>query len=80
MTGTQINNFYKQDQRKYILNENIDILNYIKKIKKENIYFILDIEQMQHMMSDIVLFFEFKYPNNFLCNLLYERKYEKNKE
>lgn len=77
MTGEQINNFYKQDQKKYILNENNVILEFMKQKKQENICFILDIEQMQQMMSDIVLFFEFKYPDNFLCNLLYKIKYEK---
>lgn len=77
MTGTESDNFYVQDERKYILNKNNIILEFMEQKKKENIFFILDIEQMQKMMSDIVLFFEFKYPDNFLCNLLYERKYEK---
>ena len=79
MPGTKSDNFYAQDERKYILNKNNVILEFIEQKKKENICFILDIEQMQKMMSDIVLFFEFKYPDNFLCNLLYEIKYEKNK-
>ena len=37
MTGEQINNFYKQDQKKYILNENNVILEIMKQKKQENI-------------------------------------------
>lgn len=44
MTGTELDNFYKQDERKYILNKNKDILKFMKEKSEEEIYFILDIE------------------------------------
>ena len=71
---SETENFYKQDEQKYILSENKDILNFIKQKKLEGIDFILSVAEMQQMMDDIALFFEFKYPDSFISDLIYKRE------
>ena len=67
-------NFYKQDAHKYILKENKVILDFIQQRKREGINLILNIEQIEEMMNDIVQFFEFKYPDSFISDLIYKRE------
>lgn len=71
MTIAEAENFYNQDEQKYILNKNKKILNFINEKNKEGITIGLNIEQMQQIIDNIVLFFEFKYPNSFLHDLRY---------
>lgn len=78
MTGIEIQNFYSQDEKKYLLNQNSNIVNYIMKMKNEGIFFMLDIDQIEKMMKDIVHFFEFKYPNSFLSDLIYNINHDEN--
>lgn len=77
MTIAETENFYKQDAHKYILKENKTVLDFIKQKENEGINFILSIQQMQQLMDDIVLFFEFKFPNSFLNDLRYTNKKSK---
>lgn len=69
MTGFELDNFYKADQLKYKIEQNREILDYFIKKHHEGINFILDIKQMQQVIDEIVLFFECKYPDNFLNKL-----------
>ena len=71
MTGLEIENFYKQDKHQYIINENDEILNFIKEKKKQNITIWITVKEMQDMINRITRFFEFKYPDKFLDALTY---------
>lgn len=66
MTISEAENFYKQDEHKYIIKENDEILNFIKEKKKQRISIWTTIEEMQDMINKITSFFEFKYPDKFL--------------
>lgn len=72
MTISEVENFHKQDEKKYILSQNKKILNFIQQKKKEGINFRLSIEQMQQIINQIVQFFEFKYPSSFITDLFYK--------
>lgn len=71
MTIAEAENFYNQDEQKYILNQNKKILNFINEKNKEGVIVGLTIEQMQQIIDSTVLFFEFKYPDSFLHDLRY---------
>ena len=66
MTISEAENFYNQDEQKYILNQNKKIINFINDKKNDGIHLDLNIEQLQQLIDNITIFFEFKYPNSFL--------------
>lgn len=72
LTGVEWKNFTDSDERKYILKENKDFLLLYKKMIKEGIDPILDIENIQKMMNKITTFFEFKYPEFMFENIVRE--------
>lgn len=69
MTGLEIENFYKQDEKRYILGKNQEILDLCLKMEKDGFRPIINIEQMQKFMNEITMFFEFKYPDNILYDI-----------
>lgn len=71
MTGLELENFYKYDEGKYILNNNQEFLDYYQRRINEGFQCELTIEQFQNIIDEIVLFFEFKYHDNMLRDSLY---------
>lgn len=71
MTGLEIDNFYKLDDKRYILEENKEFLKWYRDMLKNEFHPILDLKQMQKLINSIVLFFEFKYPDSMLCDTMY---------
>lgn len=62
MTGIEYQIFENSDERKYILKENKEFLKIYDKIISDGVYIPLTLNQMQEMMNQIIVFFEFKYP------------------
>lgn len=66
MTGLEFENFFLLDKRKYILEENEEFLKWYSEKEKQGFKSIISIEQMQDLINKVVLFYEFKYPNEML--------------
>ena len=73
MLGSEEEHFRKNDEQKYIILNNKEILDFIEQKKKEGINFILNINELQALIDEIALFFEFKYPDSLLIDILYNR-------
>ena len=70
MTGLELDNFYKADDKRYILNKNNEFISYEYIMHREHdLKPIINREQMQDLINQIVMFYEFKYPNNMLYSL-----------
>lgn len=79
MTGLEYDNFKKLDEKKYILTENEEFRKFIE--ENENTYIReIGLESLQKMMSDIVSFFEFKYPNALVSKILFNENHEENEK
>lgn len=76
MTGLEIENFYKLDKKEYVLERNKEFLKVYKKMLEDNCCY-LEIDELQNLIDEIVLFFEFKYPNKMFKDVIYN--FEKNK-
>ena len=76
MTGLEWENFVKLDNEEYILEKNEEFIKYYKKKKKEGYRSILDLKQMQVLINEITQFFEFKYPDKLLNEIIYEKPVE----
>lgn len=74
MTGLEIDNFFKLDDKRYVLENNLEFINWYNKKLKEGYYSILDIKQMQRLIDFVVFFFEFKYHDNLLRENVYVDK------
>ena len=77
MTGLEIENFYKLDKKEYLLVNNKEFLKIYKEMIEKNSCY-LKIEQLQKIIAEIVSFFEFKYPDNMIIDIIHNR--EKNKD
>ena len=71
MTGLELENFKKSDEKKYILKENKEFLLLYNCMIKAGFKPIIDIDEMQELIKQINMFFEFKYPEFMFDNLVY---------
>lgn len=70
MTGIEIENFYNADSKEYVLSMNEEFKNLLKVLEeKDNYTPIISVLEMQDLMSRIVSFYEFKYPDNMFYQL-----------
>lgn len=70
MTGLELENFYKTDDERYILNKNNDFTHYKYTMKRSCDFDpIINRDEMQDLINRIVMFYEFKYPNYMLSTL-----------
>ena len=70
MYQVEVDNFFKSDNKEYILKDNKEFLNWYKEKIKQEFNPILTPTQIQDMIDEIVLFFEVKYPSKFLSECL----------
>ena len=78
MTGKEWDNFYLSDPKEYILKNNQKFLEWYKQKQLEGFSFYLSIDDMQQMIYRIVEFYEFKFHNNMLNDMIrYPYKSEK---
>lgn len=66
MTGKELESFYLQDKKDYILEENQEFLSVYNEYKKKNNDF--DLKCMTKLMKKIKMFYEFKIPNVLFGN------------
>jgi len=78
MTGLEYENFCKADDRRYILKENNEFMDWYLNMKKQGFSSIIDINQMQNLINNIVMFYEFKYPSEMFDSLRYSTDVEEN--
>lgn len=76
MTGLEIENFYKLNEEKYILEKNKEFIELYKDMLKKDLHPMLDLSQMQQLIYDIVSFYEFKYPSVLLDSINYTSSQE----
>lgn len=76
MTGLEIENFYKLNEEKYILEKNKEFIELYKDMFKKDLHPMLDLSQMQQLIYDIVSFYEFKYPSVLLDSINYTSSQE----
>ena len=62
MTITEVEEFYNQDQRKYEVVHNRELLNWLKKKIKNGYDSFVEIECLQELIDSIVSWYEIKYP------------------
>lgn len=80
MTGIELENFYKADDRRYILCENQDFINWNYDMKK-NFGFtpIIERNDIQDLINQVVMFYEFKYPNEMFASFRHKFNVDENK-
>lgn len=66
MTIAEAKNFYNQDERKYILNNNRQFNDYLQNTIEDGYYGYTDIKQLQQMIDNIATWYEIKYPEKEL--------------
>ena len=71
MTGLEFNNFMSLDKRKYILEENKEFLKWYSEMEKQGFKSFINICQMQDLINQITMFYEFKYPNVLFDSMRY---------
>lgn len=74
MLGAEYQEYRQNDEQKYIVANNQEILNFIKQKQKEGIHLTLNINEIQNLINEVAGFFEFKYPESLLIDILYDRK------
>lgn len=70
MTIEEIKNFYKNDQKEYIISKNTEFLKWYRKILKEGYLSFTTFDTLQETIDMIALWYELKYPERDL-----EKKY-----
>ena len=71
MTGKEWDNFKLSDKKEYILKNNREFLTWYNQKIKEGFNFWLSLEDLQKLINEIVAFFEFKYHNYLLEDIIY---------
>ena len=71
MTGFELDNFYALDKEEYILENNKEFLEWYNSKLEQGFHPILDLKRMQKLINKIVMFFEFKYHDIMLRDLIY---------
>lgn len=62
MIITQAQRFYEQDTKKYDISKNKELLTWFKEAIKNGYHSFIDIENLQGLIDNIVLWYEMKYP------------------
>lgn len=62
MTIAQAQRFYEQDTKKYDISKNTELLTWLKEAIKNGYHSFIDIEYLQELIDNIVLWYEMKYP------------------
>lgn len=65
-----IQNFYKQDQRKYKVKENKELLNWLENTTKKGYHLPITINELQKIIDDIAYYYESIYPKAMDINEL----------
>lgn len=68
MTGKEMDNFYKQDKRKYIVKENLEFLTWYQEQLDNDYSPYLDLDQIQGLINKLTRWYEIKYPNTLLMD------------
>lgn len=66
MTIKEVNRFYQQDKKKYIILKNKELLTWLKEVVKNGYHPFIDTEQLQELVNNITNWYEIKYPNREL--------------
>lgn len=66
MTIKEIENFCRQDQKKYELRENMEFINWYKDIQRKGYTKFMKLDEMQFLINNIVIWYELKYPDRAL--------------
>lgn len=67
MTIAEAENFYAQDEEKYIVSKNKDLLNFFKSSMGEDYYQFVDLNDLQKFIDSIAYWYEMKYPEREIC-------------
>ena len=62
MTIAQAKKFYEQDQKKYDISKNKELLTWLKNAIENGYHTFTDIECLQELIDTIVYWYEIKYP------------------
>lgn len=62
MTIAQVEKFYKQDENKYNISKNKNLLTWLKESTRNGYHAFIDIENLQGLVDNIVYWYEIKYP------------------
>ena len=73
-TETAISNFYKLDNKEYILEKNQEFMFWYNQKIKEGYQPFLSLKELQKLMYEIVSFFEFKYHQNMITEMHNHKK------
>lgn len=65
MTIAQARQFYKQDMKKYEVENNLELLGHLAVISKRGFTSDMDIENLQTLINTITYWYEFKYPERY---------------
>lgn len=80
MTGTELENFYETDDRRYKLVENTEFMQWDYDMKINHSFTpIINLGQQQRLIDEIVMFYEFKYPSEMFDAFKYESKFLENR-
>lgn len=66
MTFKEAENFYKQDEKKYDIENNKEFLKWFKDSIKKGYHYFNDIEDLQQLIDNITTWYEMKYPEREL--------------
>lgn len=66
MTIAEARNFYKQDEKKYDIENNKDLLKWLKDSIDSGYHYFTDIEDLQQLVNNIANWYEIKYPEREL--------------
>lgn len=80
MIGLEYENFYLLDDRRYILKENYEFLDWYSNKNKEGYQSIISVEQMQKLINEIVKFYELKYPDELFDSVKHKNDIEFTKQ
>lgn len=65
MTGIEDKRFYDADEKKYLLENNVEFLEWLSGKIDEGYYPLLSISGMQKLIDSLVTMYEFKYPSRY---------------
>ena len=69
MIISEAKKFHLHDKKKYDINNNKELLKWLKDKIKNGYHILMDVDKLQELIDNIVLWYELKYPNReFECN------------
>lgn len=67
MTIKEAEQFYKNDKKKYLVNENLEFLNWFHENLQKGYSSYLNLEDIQKLIWKLLRWYEFKYPERMFC-------------